>query len=309
MWATLHKALEALRGADLRMAAIAVLLYWLGFWMTALRWGVLLRALGQPIRSYQGVLANLAFCFVNNVTPGRVGGEIFRVATLRHIAGTDLKRGAAAATYDRLVDLAQTPLFVVLALPILPGLAQRLRGHGRWLLLLALLPVLGLLLYRALPKVRAWARALALQLEVFIVPRRELAKSYAVGTGVWVADAARLLFVAGTFGVWVPPWQAIGLSLAASLGSLVPVMGGLGAVEGSLAGALTLFGVPLEQAIAITLLERLISYVMATGVGALVTAGLGGRRLFKAVRSSSPAAPSPAPDAPVSDGTGPATST
>jgi len=44
------------------------------------------------------------------------------------------------------------------------------------------------------------------------------------------------------------------------LGGFVPTVGGLGAVEGALVATLVLFGVPLDTAIAMTTVERGISY-------------------------------------------------
>ena len=106
-------------------------------------------------------------------------------------------------------------------------------------------------------------------------------------------------------------WQAIPLSMVVLVGGLFPTIGGLGAVEGGLTAALCLFGARLEQALAVTALERGISYVLATAAGGALLAALGGGSLWKAARgrvladgSEVPALSKPA-GAGAADGTGP----
>lgn len=93
-----------------------------------------------------------------------------------------------------------------------------------------------------------------------------------------------MILVARALHVTLSPWQAIPLSMVALLGGLFPTIGGLGAVEGGLTAALCLFGVELDKAIAITALERGISYVLATSVGGLVLLLIGGGELWRLSR-------------------------
>jgi uncharacterized membrane protein YbhN (UPF0104 family) len=76
--------------------------------------------------------------------------------------------------------------------------------------------------------------------------------------------------------------------MVAMLGGLVPTIGGLGVVEGGLTAALCLFGVELDKALAITALERGISYILATGVGGLVLLYVGGGELWRSSRKGDP---------------------
>jgi len=74
------------------------------------------------------------------------------------------------------------------------------------------------------------------------------------------------------------------LSILTIIGGLLPSVGGLGPVEGSLVAGLVAFGVDLPTAAAITAAERLISYGFSTLSGAVVVASLGGRSLWNAAR-------------------------
>lgn len=61
----------------------------------------------------------------------------------------------------------------------------------------------------------------------------------------------------------------------------MPIPGGVGVVEGSAIAALVWFGVPLETATAITIVERAILYGCGTILGAACLALLGGRRALE----------------------------
>jgi uncharacterized membrane protein YbhN (UPF0104 family) len=67
--------------------------------------------------------------------------------------------------------------------------------------------------------------------------------------------------------------------LVGSLGSVVPVPGGLGAVEGGLIGALVLYGAPAGQAAGAVLLYRGVSLLLPVGLGASAWAVLPVARL------------------------------
>lgn len=291
---TLQRSLEALLGADPRLVFAVAALYAAWVYLAGRRWRVLLLGLGQTMRLRETILANLAFTFINNVTPGRIGGEIGRVVVLRLRTRVDLRRAAAAAAYDRLLDWVPAPLFLLVALPALPGVVQRLRGHLGALLLVAAAAGATLVLLRAAPRMRGWPRRLRAQLASVEVPRGPLLRALGTSLLVWAADILRLAAAAAAFGVRLGPAQAVGLCFAAVAGAAVPMMGGLGAVEASLTAALCLYGVPVETALAIALLDRSISYGLATAASGLVVLALGGRRLWRAVRSPGalPAPPS-----------------
>jgi uncharacterized protein (TIRG00374 family) len=102
---------------------------------------------------------------------------------------------------------------------------------------------------------------------------------------VWILDVTRVWLVAQMFDVSLGPMQAASLSGVTVLGSLAPTVGGLGVVEGGLIAALIAFGVPSQTAMAMTAVERGISYGLSTVLGAGALAALGGRELWTAARA------------------------
>ena len=64
----------------------------------------------------------------------------------------------------------------------------------------------------------------------------------------------------------------------------IPTIGGLGVIEGGLVAALIAFGVAPIDAAAVTAVERIISYGLATAAGAAALSLIGGRALLQAAR-------------------------
>jgi uncharacterized protein (TIRG00374 family) len=62
---------------------------------------------------------------------------------------------------------------------------------------------------------------------------------------------------------------------------VVPLPGGVGVAEGGLIAGLVWFGIPIETATAVTVLERAILYGCGTCLGAASLVLLGGRRIVE----------------------------
>lgn len=292
MMAALHKAFAELRGASLPYAGAALFLYVLSVVLMGRRWQWVLRGMGQPVRLRDTCLTHLCSVFVNNVTPGRVAGEVFRVAMLRKRTGMETGRVIASLGWDRATDVVPLGLMVAVALPTLLRVLPLPAGSPRGLALLAGAGlVLAAVIWWQLGRLQALLRRFYARLQVFSVRRRELQQAMLVSCVVWTMDSARIWLVAAALGAPLRPWQAIPLSVVTVLGGLVPTIGGLGAIEGGLTAALCLLGSSLEQALAVTALERGISYVLATGAGGLVLLGVGGGSLWRTARGRPAAEP------------------
>src|SRR5438105_2360804 len=126
MWDMLRRSLSLLSHADQGLFGGALAMYLVSVYLMAWRWRTVLLGLGCAVRTWNTLLANLAFTFANNITPGRVGGEVLRVAVLRHQTAMDLKPAVASSLYDRSVDLVLIPVFMVLSLPALAEVRRRL---------------------------------------------------------------------------------------------------------------------------------------------------------------------------------------
>jgi hypothetical protein len=241
---------------------------------------------------WHATLATVSGVFVNNVTPtGRLGGEACRIAVTRLRGSLSIARGALATLCDRLSDIPAVLLLFALSLPVLYGY---LSGHVNVVVLvLVVLAAATLLVGRWLRStLRAWMASWRTELHGAALPPRDLALGLGCARVIWIEDLLRVLVVGLAFDVRFTVPQAAALCVIAVAANFAPTVGGLGAVEGGLMGGLALFGVPLETAIAITTVERLISYGFSTLTGGITVALLGGRRLLR-TPSGQRAAPEP----------------
>ncbi len=99
---------------------------------------------------------------------------------------------------------------------------------------------------------------------------REGGFAFAASFGNWAADLVCLIAAFAMLGVSVP-WRALlfGYSAAQLAGSIFPLPGGLGAVEGGLVGAFDATGVPAGSALAVALVYRIITYWVVAAMGGL----------------------------------------
>jgi uncharacterized membrane protein YbhN (UPF0104 family) len=266
--------------------ALALLAYIVSVPAVALRWRAVLRGVtGQRLPLGPLVLASLASSFVNNVTAGPAG-EACRVVALVRLRFTTASRATAAVVYER---LGEVPVFVLMAIVALvfAGRNVRLATDRAWIAIGALggaalmLWAGRRLVARWWTRLRDWARA-----EAVTIAPATLAVSAGWSVAVWLLDVTRLWLVARIFHVHISVAQAAALSAITIVGGLAPTVGGLGVIEGGLIAALLAFGVPSSSAIAITAVERSISYGLATVAGAGALAVLGGRELWAAARTA-----------------------
>ena len=265
-------------------AAAALLVYAMSVPAVALRWRAVLRGVtGRQLPLGPLVLASLASSFVNNVTAGPAG-EACRVLALVRLRFATASRATAAVVYER---LSEVPAFVLMVLAALAFAGDRARLFGGTLrtAVVATTAAAGLVVVGRplLRRTWTWLRDRAGVESIAITPAT-LTISIGWSLAVWMLDITRLWLVARIFQAEISVPQATALSVVTILGGLAPTIGGLGVVEGGLVAALMAFGIPSSTAIAITAVERSISYGLATLAGAGALAVLGGRELWTAAR-------------------------
>jgi uncharacterized membrane protein YbhN (UPF0104 family) len=276
---SLARALRLLGGVPVAYLLVAAGLYAVSVVFAGARWRTLLAGLGSRVGLGYLSLNVLAAIFVSNVTPGRVGGEVLRVALLRQ-KGVDVKRATISLAYDHLLNAVPISLLVCLALPTLRRLTHRLDGWLVGILVAGTAFLAALVIYRLTPRLRAWVDGWQERFRAARIPRPRLLAALGWSAAIWAQDLARLAVVAAAFGVKLDVFQLAVLAVVSVVGGLVPTIGGLGAIEGGMTAALVFFGVPTELAIAITLFERAISYVLSTCAGGLALLALGGNKLW-----------------------------
>jgi uncharacterized membrane protein YbhN (UPF0104 family) len=268
--------------------------------------------------------AQLSGNLVGRVLPG--GGATataFTASMLRH-AGVDTEEAVAAFGTSTLLQLATTLALPVLAMPAIIGGAPV--DHS-----LATAAYLGIAVLVLLLAGSGWAFASDVPLKtvgrlvqwlldntvrrrhpILGLPQRLLdGRDFVLKTigprwkGAVAAAAANtgfdyLALLAALRAVGASPRPSLVLLAYASaeLLALVPFTpGGLGFVEAGLVGTLTLAGVPARDAVAATLLYRLVSYWLPLPAGAiayvLFRRRYGGLRDLRTESSSSPIPPGP----------------
>ncbi len=295
----LHSMAGILRGVRFRWFAAAILLYFGSIVIWALRWRVSLSYLGFGVGLKDLYLILSGSVFINNVTPLFRGGAdpLGRVYLLGKLRGVPYSSALSTTFLDHLFDFPVVISFLMLGL--LLGISLPFPLH--WFLLLWLffllfppflvfgvvrkevgMGALGRLLNRlarllgrgkgALPPIREMYRSSSSVLSSWrcVVPLLLLSLL------MWSLDLLRLFLVFLSLG-YRPglPMLLLATSLP-TLAGLVPFLpGGLVLVEATMLSVFTFFRVPLPTALAATLLERMISLLLSTLVGAGVLSYLG----------------------------------
>jgi uncharacterized membrane protein YbhN (UPF0104 family) len=263
----------ALAHADLRYVLAAVALHLAGLIVTGQRWRGVIAALGLPITLFRAVLVNLAGIFVRNATPTTgLGGDASRVALLR-LEGLSLAQGTATVLYVRAAELPAMAALVALAVPIV-GSAIR-RSAGRYAAVAAVAALLAGLAWLARRRLQPQLAAIRVRARQVRISWSALAVAILLATVAQAETVARQIVVAAALGVPLTVSQSATVTAFSIAGGLVPTVGSVGPVEGSLVAGLIMCGVPADAALAVTLVERVISYGLSTLLGA---GALGPRR-------------------------------
>jgi uncharacterized protein (TIRG00374 family) len=248
--------------------------------MTA-RWWAILRSENPAIPFLQLVRYRLAAFGLSYFTPGpQVGGEPLQVIYLQRNHDVTFARATAAVMMDKLLEFLAN--FILLAIGLVAALRIGLVPHmggqalGSLVLLAAVLlwPLVHLvLLYRgrypvsalmratmSLTKRQGWMRLIivAERMAGGFTRRHPWALLAALGFSLlaWGGMTAEYFMMAGFLQAHLTVQQTLAALTASLLAFLVPLPGGLGALEASQVYVLTIFGHPAAIGIGISLLMR-----------------------------------------------------
>ena len=261
--------------ADLRLAAIAFLIFYAGFPMRGVRWAILLRGTGTRIRVRDSTEIIFLSWLVNCVAPAKLG-DVYRAYLLKINTAASLSRTFGTVFIERVLDLAAIALLGIAAgywsfrdglpaaiqlvfaigLVVVAVLAVGLftmRNFGRRILVALPFPTRFLELYDRFEEGVFGAIAI-----------RQLPLLGGLTGSIWMTEALRLFMVVQAFGFTDVSLGLSGAVFVALIGSLLTAVplspAGLGIVEAGIVGVLTVaYGVPLAEATAIALLDRVIS--------------------------------------------------
>lgn len=261
--------------ADLRLAAVAFLIFYAGFPMRGARWAILLRGTGTRIRVRDSTEIIFLSWLVNCVAPAKLG-DVYRAYLLKINTAASLSRTFGTVFIERVLDLAAIALLGIAAgywsfrdglpaaiqlvfaigLVVVGVLAVGLftmRNFGRRILVALPFPTRFLELYDRFEEGVFGAIAI-----------RQLPLLGGLTGSIWMTEALRLFMVVQAFGFTDVSLGLSGAVFVALIGSLLTAVplspAGLGIVEAGIVGVLTVaYGVPLAEATAIALLDRVIS--------------------------------------------------
>ena len=294
--AWIRESLSHVLAADSTYAFCAFLSYIASILLYALRWAIVLRNRGIPHKFYDVAASYYISILVNNLTPStRAGGEFIRVAYIH------LKSRA------RILDLVNTIAFerITEAVPVIgiaiAAIGLGIIGGGKIYTLVAGLLVVATL---SLLSLKYWDKLMEYVIKRLEkrIPREKLQQpsfklkdllnnryltvvAIAVSTLVWILDLARIYLVALSVGVTlsIPVLFSVTISYIL-LGVFSVTPGGLGIVEGGLTGILVAFGVDPSRALAITIIERTITFLVASAISLVVLGLAGGSKLWRNLR-------------------------
>lgn len=261
--------------ADVRLVALAFLVFYAGFPLRGLRWAMLLHGTGTRVTTRDSTEIIFLSWLVNCVVPAKLG-DVYRAYLLKINTAASLSRTFGTVFIERVMDL-----FAIAALGIAAGywsFRDGLPPPIQLIFAIGLVVVAGLAI--GLFTLRNFGRRILVALPfpprivefydrfeegVFgAVAIRQLPfLGFLTGT-IWMTEALRLFLVIQAFGftdVQVGLSGAVFVALIGSLLTAVPLSpAGLGIVEAGIVGVLTVaYGVPLAEATAIALLDRVIS--------------------------------------------------
>lgn len=274
--------------ADGLLLLLAFGVFYLGFPLRGLRWAILVRRTGLPLRVRDATEIIFLSWLVNCLVPAKLG-DIYRAYLLKINSPVSLSRTFGTVFVERILDL-----FAIVVLGLAAGFVSFRTGlPGEIQVVFAAGIAFVVLLAVGLLTMRNFGRRIMVALPVphkviefydrfedgvfSSVGLRALPGLVVITGLVWATEATRLYLVVQALGL---PDVHLGISgaffiaLSASLLTAIPITpAGLGFVEGAVVGLLTIvYGVPQTEALAITIVDRTISVLTVIALGTILYA-------------------------------------
>jgi glycosyltransferase 2 family protein len=286
--AQLSKVPSLVLGANPALVLLAFVVFYAGFPLRGLRWATLLQGTGLHIRTKDSMEIIFLSWLVNCVVPAKLG-DVYRAYLLKINSTASLSRTFGTVFIERVLDL-----FAIATLGLaagywsfrdgLPPAIQLVFGIG-----VVVVVALGIGLFTMRNFGRQIIVALPLPHQVLelydrfeqgvfgALVARHLPRLGLMTGFIWMTEALRLYLVVQALSfadVSLGLSGAVFVALIGSLLTAVPLSpAGLGIVEAGVVGVLHVaYGVPLPEATAIALLDRVISVFSIIVFGSIVYA-------------------------------------
>lgn len=309
----IDNVIDALKGADLGLIALAIVIQFVAFLLYTLRWKLLNNLADIDVGFRQLFPIMMVGLAVNNITPsGRGGGEPVRAYILAKEHGYSLKDTFATVVADRVLDTF--PFIVLAAITIISMILYF--DIAQWLLVvlvlsvIAIIAILAMLIYLCINpgfgnRVEGWIMAVVnrvykkgsddLQVKIhenifgfqktmklIISDKKMLCYTIPLSFVIWICEIMRVYIVFLAFGATLNVIVIGEVFIIASLVGMIPLLpGGLGAVDGVMISFYSKAGVSASLAAPVTMVERLISFWMASIIGLIILPHYGSSVLEK----------------------------
>jgi uncharacterized protein (TIRG00374 family) len=284
LWLALRNAdLEAVRhalaDADFGPVVLAVVALGIGYGFQAARWKRIANTPNVPLRSFYAMLIGGLAC--NNVLPVRIG-EFLRAGWLSRDARISGGRAFGSVVLDRICDVVVLAFLFAIGLQAVASAAWLVRlGIGALLAVIAIAVVLVLARVYLRRRVEEAERSERRRLVTILretaemlgepIGRHRAATWLGFTACAWVLSSVAATLVGRALGIDLSPIEAIFVTSALALGVAVPSSPGyIGTYQWIGVAALGLLDIPVEQALAFSILMQATWYVPTTLVGGAV---------------------------------------
>lgn len=317
----LDDIIDVLSHSNLQIICLALILELFLILAWTLRWSLILDVVDHSPGFKDLFLMMFTSLFGNNITPGAAGGEPLRAYLVSKFENIPFDLAFVSASADRVFEFFPFLLVSLFAIYLIfTWNISTVSAVALSILILVTMTFFGLLIYVGINKDIAQKIIIRIARSVYPffsrISKKEVTfayvkekltyyierfttgfltvlqdhKIFALGLGIsfgmWGIDVVRmyLCFVAvGSYPPFVP--MVIIYSIALLVTILPTLPGALGLREGVMVGLFLVVGVPADVVLAASLIDRVVSYLMPTAVGALTTVYYG--NLLKKKDSSS----------------------
>ena len=305
--------INALKIANLYLIALAIVTQVFTYFLYTLRWKILNDIADLDSSVFKLLPITLVGLAINNITPsGRGGGEPVRAYIFAREENYPMEETFAAVVADRALD---TFPFVFLAILTIIGMALYFDFSPSLLILMVvavivIVLILILLIYMSInpnfgKKVDGWIIGIVRRfykknsdeleekihgiikgfqdtMNMVILNKKVLYYALPLSFIIWIFEILRVYIVFLAFGATVSPVVIGEVFILASLAGMIPLLpGGLGAVDGIMIVFYTAAGISASISAGATVIERLISFWLATILGLVILPYYGSSALDK----------------------------
>jgi|LSQX01.2.fsa_nt_gb uncharacterized protein (TIRG00374 family) len=263
------------------------------------QWYRLCQVFGWPVSFLKLLVANSYGAVADAITPGeKVGGELVRLVQIRKFLGYSTGEAAILLAIQKALSLSA---LVLLNLLVVATMARHVSFLQAWpvrlfflLLLIAVGAFLFFLLFRTgalsrrLARVKTsrkwflafanWVEEFARQTETIRQKRGECLFQLALAVLIWAIFPLKLVLLILPHTGSIPTLVLFGTAFLSYFAGMIPLLpGGLGTFEAAMSGILNAYGLALNQAVAVTVVFRFITFWFVLLLSLLV---IGGYRVF-----------------------------